>query len=79
MRRSPTVGAGSGSIPLSDAVMRALTAVAEHTEDQFRSIALETLAEIGTLMPILASACLLTSSDHFQFSSTSILYLELKE
>ncbi|KAG8904203.1 hypothetical protein FRB99_002106 [Tulasnella sp. 403] len=45
-RRSPAVGAGSGRVPLSEAVMRALTAVAEHPEDQFRHIALETLAEI---------------------------------
>ncbi|KAG8949781.1 hypothetical protein FRC04_008321 [Tulasnella sp. 424] len=45
-RRSPTVGAGSGHVPLSEGVMRALIAVAEHPEDQFRHIALETLAEI---------------------------------
>ncbi|KIO29376.1 hypothetical protein M407DRAFT_70503 [Tulasnella calospora MUT 4182] len=45
-RKSPTVGAGSGHVPLSEGVMRALVAVAEHPEDQFRHIALETLAEI---------------------------------
>ncbi|KAG9027306.1 hypothetical protein FS837_004314, partial [Tulasnella sp. UAMH 9824] len=45
-RKSPTVGAGSGHVPLSEGVMRALVAVAEHPEDQFRHIALMTLAEI---------------------------------
>jgi rapamycin-insensitive companion of mTOR len=52
-RRSPTVGAGSGSVPLPQSIMRALVAVAEHQEDQFRHVALETLAEIGKLDSLL--------------------------
>ncbi|KAJ7644182.1 Rapamycin-insensitive companion of mTOR, N-term-domain-containing protein [Roridomyces roridus] len=37
---------GSRKVPLSGAVMRAFVAVAEHTEDPFRSICIQTLAEI---------------------------------
>ncbi|KAG9036760.1 hypothetical protein FRB95_008091 [Tulasnella sp. JGI-2019a] len=44
--RSPALGVGSSAVPLSDAVMRALIAAAEHPEDQFRHVILETLAEI---------------------------------
>jgi len=46
-RKPPTAGAGSGTIPLKESVMRALIAVAEHGEDQFRHVVLETLAEMG--------------------------------
>ncbi|KAJ7675763.1 Rapamycin-insensitive companion of mTOR, N-term-domain-containing protein [Mycena polygramma] len=37
---------GCGTVPLSGAVMRAFVAVAEHAEDPFRLICIETLAEI---------------------------------
>ncbi|CDO75419.1 hypothetical protein BN946_scf184916.g3 [Trametes cinnabarina] len=45
-RHSPHPGIGSGSVPLSDAVMRALIAVAEYPEDPFKSICIQTLTEI---------------------------------
>ncbi|KAG9227446.1 hypothetical protein PTI98_010973 [Pleurotus ostreatus] len=35
-----------GSVPLSEAVMRAVVAVAEYAEDPFRSVCVQTLAEI---------------------------------
>lgn len=44
-----TRGAGSTSIPLSEPVMRAFIAVAEHAEDPFRSISVQTLAEMSLL------------------------------
>ncbi|EGN98236.1 hypothetical protein SERLA73DRAFT_169260 [Serpula lacrymans var. lacrymans S7.3] len=37
---------GTGMIPLSEPVMRAFIAVAEHTEDPFRPICVQTLAEM---------------------------------
>ncbi|KAJ7044185.1 Rapamycin-insensitive companion of mTOR, N-term-domain-containing protein [Mycena alexandri] len=37
---------GRGTVPLSGAVMRAFVAVAEHAEDPFRLICIQTLAEI---------------------------------
>ncbi|KAJ7819414.1 Rapamycin-insensitive companion of mTOR, N-term-domain-containing protein [Mycena olivaceomarginata] len=37
---------GCGTVPLSGAVMRAFVAVAEHAEDPFRLICIQTLAEI---------------------------------
>ncbi|KAJ7672758.1 Rapamycin-insensitive companion of mTOR, N-term-domain-containing protein [Mycena rosella] len=37
---------GCGTVPLSGAVMRAFVAVAEHAEDPFRPICIQTLAEI---------------------------------
>ncbi|KAK7048427.1 Rapamycin-insensitive companion of mTOR, N-term-domain-containing protein [Favolaschia claudopus] len=37
---------GSGTVPLSAAVMRAFVAVAEHAEDPFRLICIQTLGEI---------------------------------
>lgn len=45
-RRDPHGAAGSGTVPLSDPVMRAFIAVAEHAEDPFRPICVQTLAEI---------------------------------
>ncbi|KAI6122475.1 Rapamycin-insensitive companion of mTOR, middle domain-containing protein [Pisolithus croceorrhizus] len=42
-----TRGTGSISIPLSEPVMRAFIAVAEHAEDPFRSISVQTLAEMS--------------------------------
>ncbi|RPD54648.1 hypothetical protein L226DRAFT_535797 [Lentinus tigrinus ALCF2SS1-7] len=45
--RHPTHSAiGSGNVPLSDAVMRALIAVAEYPEDPFKPICVQTLTEI---------------------------------
>ncbi|KAJ7175920.1 Rapamycin-insensitive companion of mTOR, N-term-domain-containing protein [Mycena filopes] len=45
--RNESRGAGgSGTVPLSGAVMRAFVAVAEHAEDPFRLICIQTLAEI---------------------------------
>jgi large subunit ribosomal protein L17e len=41
----PSAG-GCGTVPLSAAIMRALVAVAEHAEDPFRLICIQTLAEI---------------------------------
>lgn len=38
---------GSGTVPLSEPVMRAFIAVAEHAEDPFRPICVQTLAEIS--------------------------------
>ncbi|KAF7365155.1 hypothetical protein MVEN_00387000 [Mycena venus] len=54
---------GCGTVPLSGAVMRAFVAVAEHAEDPFRLICIQTLAEIlvidtDLVAPILASAFL---------------------
>ena len=40
---------GAGAVPLSEPIMRALIAVAEHAEDPFRSICIQTLAEICEL------------------------------
>lgn len=40
-------GARTGVIPLSETVMRAVIAVAEHADDPFRPIFIQTLAEIG--------------------------------
>ncbi|KAI0632054.1 hypothetical protein C8Q77DRAFT_1158732 [Trametes polyzona] len=45
-RHSPNSATGSGTVPLSDAVMRALIAVAEYPEDPFKPICVETLTEI---------------------------------
>ncbi|CAK5284163.1 unnamed protein product, partial [Mycena citricolor] len=45
--RDDSRGAGKcGNVPLSAAVMRAIVAVAEHPEDPFRLICIQTLAEI---------------------------------
>ncbi|EMD39883.1 hypothetical protein CERSUDRAFT_112137 [Gelatoporia subvermispora B] len=45
-RHDPDEGAASGTVPLSEAVMRAFIAVAEYPEDPFRPICVQTLAEI---------------------------------
>ncbi len=41
-----TAGFGTGKVPLTEPIMRALIAVAEHTEDPFKPICLQTLTEI---------------------------------
>jgi rapamycin-insensitive companion of mTOR len=43
---------GTGVIPLSETVMRAVIAVAEHADDPFRPIFIQTLAEIGIFFNI---------------------------
>ena len=53
-RSAPHMFAGLGRVPLSEPVMRALIAIAEHPEDPFRQICLETLAEICAFI-LLAS------------------------
>ncbi|THH08497.1 hypothetical protein EW145_g2671 [Phellinidium pouzarii] len=45
-RRVPHMSAGLGCVPLSEPVMRALIAVADHAEDPFCQICCETLVEI---------------------------------
>lgn len=46
---SKTTG-GAGILPLSEPVMRAFIAVAEHAEDPFRPICIQTLAEISAFL-----------------------------
>ncbi|KAI9064633.1 hypothetical protein FKP32DRAFT_1648919 [Trametes sanguinea] len=45
-RHSAPSGVGTGCVPLSDAVMRALIAVADYPEDPFKPICIQTLTEI---------------------------------
>jgi rapamycin-insensitive companion of mTOR len=45
-RNASKYTAGSGKVPLSEAVMRAFVAVAEQIDDPFKTICVETLAEI---------------------------------
>jgi rapamycin-insensitive companion of mTOR len=47
-KRGDHAAPGLGTVPLSEAVMRALVAVAEHPEDPFKSICILTLTEIRT-------------------------------
>jgi large subunit ribosomal protein L17e len=46
VRRDPEMKSGPGSVPISETVMRSIIAVAEHPEDPFRLICIQTLAEI---------------------------------
>jgi len=46
-RRDRRGNTEAGPIPLSESIIRALVAVAEHAEDTFRSICVETLAEMS--------------------------------
>ncbi|KAI0697900.1 Rapamycin-insensitive companion of mTOR, N-term-domain-containing protein [Cytidiella melzeri] len=46
LRRGPGAAVGSGTVPLSDPVMRAFMAIAEHPDDPFKSICIQTLVEI---------------------------------
>ena len=48
-RRTQHAGVGSGTVPLSNKIMRALVAVAEHPEDPFKSVCVQTLSEIREL------------------------------
>ena len=45
-RPEPLAANASGIVPLSEPVMRSLIAIAEHVEHPFRSICIQTLAEI---------------------------------
>ncbi|OCH89904.1 hypothetical protein OBBRIDRAFT_793801 [Obba rivulosa] len=45
-RQVPSSPVGAGTVPLSEAIMRAFIAVAESPEDPFRPICVQTLAEI---------------------------------
>lgn len=45
-RRDPHGAAGSGTVPISEPVMRAFIAVADYAEDPFRPICIQTLTEI---------------------------------
>jgi rapamycin-insensitive companion of mTOR len=45
-RRDPHDAVGSGNVPITEPVMRAFIAVADSAEDPFRSICVQTLAEI---------------------------------
>ena len=49
-RRDPHGAAGSGTVPISESVMRAFIAVADYAEDPFRPICVQTLAEICKLI-----------------------------
>jgi rapamycin-insensitive companion of mTOR len=60
VRADPGSGEVSGSVPLSETVMRAFIAVAEHAEDPFRPICIQTLAEI--CMPAFLLMLLMTNS-----------------
>lgn len=46
------VGSGPRSVPISETVMRSIIAVAEHPEDPFRLICIQTLAEICSFYAI---------------------------
>jgi rapamycin-insensitive companion of mTOR len=48
-RRGPGAAVGCGTVPLSEAVMRAFMAVAEHPDEPFKLICLQTLTEICSL------------------------------
>jgi len=58
-RRDPHGAAGSGTVPISEPVMRAFIAVADYAEDPFRPICVQTLAEICKSMchELLLSCC----------------------
>lgn len=45
-RNSLHLSAGLGRVPLSEPIMRALIAVADHPDDPFKNICCETLVEI---------------------------------
>jgi rapamycin-insensitive companion of mTOR len=48
--------ASSGAIPLSEPVMRAIIAIAEHPEDPFKNICIQTLIEIRSSPHVISSA-----------------------
>ena len=62
--RDSNARSGTGVVPLSETVMRAVIAVAEHADDPFRPILIQTLAEISVFFSNLRS----TNDDLFQVS-----------
>ncbi|KAF9004644.1 Rapamycin-insensitive companion of mTOR, N-term-domain-containing protein [Cyathus striatus] len=46
VKKDGTAAGGTSNVPVSEAVMRAVIAVAEHAEDPFRPICIQTLSEI---------------------------------
>lgn len=46
-RRDSSVSSGAATVPISDVVLRSIIAVAEHLDDPFRAVCIETLAEIS--------------------------------
>ena len=52
-RGAPGATAGTGKVPLTETVMRAFIAVAEHPEDPFKPICLQTLTEMRALISCL--------------------------
>jgi large subunit ribosomal protein L17e len=59
--RDSSAAGGTGVVPLSEPIMRALIAVAEHPEEPFRSICTQTLSEIRTFAIATEFLALLTS------------------
>lgn len=51
-RRDSSISSGAAVVPMSDAVLRSLIAVAEHLDDPFRPICIETLTEICKSRPL---------------------------
>lgn len=51
-RRDSSISSGAAVVPMSDAVLRSLIAVAEHLDDPFRPICIETLTEICESHPL---------------------------
>lgn len=45
-RRDSSISSGVAVVPISDVVLRSVIAVAEHLDDPFRPICIETLTEI---------------------------------
>lgn len=58
LRRGPGTAVGFGTVPLSESVMRAVMAVAEHPDDPFKPICVQTLVEICkcSLLPVTPPA-----------------------
>jgi large subunit ribosomal protein L17e len=46
IHRDSAVSSGAAVVPVSDVVLRSVVAVAEHLDDPFRPICIETLTEI---------------------------------
>lgn len=68
-RRDSETKSGPGIVPLSEAVMRSVVAVAEHPEDPFRLICIQTLAEICMLYSSLHSCSLMTVLSGHRYQS----------
>ena len=66
-RRTPQAPAGLGKVPLSETVMRALIAIAEHPEDTLNLITCQTLHEIRTYYIYRTPIAFLISTTFWQF------------